>query len=180
MPLENRTRFDQKDLELIKHGPERVIGSVAAYNSPPFGDSDRDFVELNVYDLNDNYIQTVILSSEDWVIQDEAIKVRPGEDLRKLGFQTGEYKVEYNFFRELGGSENSVLIDEDSRIYNGDFEFNSQGKLIAADGSNKKLELIDNKYFQAFNRWGDCLLYCLNEEDEAISCYKASIEHEGS
>ncbi len=147
MPLENRTRFDQKDLELIKHGPERIIGSVAAYNSPPFGDSDRDFVELNIYDLNDNYIQTVILSSEDWVIQNEDIKVRPGEDLRKLGFQSGEYKVEYNFFRELGGSENSVLIDEDSRIYNGDFEFNSQGKLIAADGSNKKLELIDNKYF---------------------------------
>jgi hypothetical protein len=147
MPLENRTRFDPKDLELIKHGPERVIGSVAAYNSPPFGDSDRDFVELNIYDLNDNYIQTVILSSEDWVIQNEDIKVRPGEDLRKLGFQSGEYKVEYNFFREMGGSENSVLIDEDSRIYNGDFEFNSQGKLIAADGSNKKLELIDNKYF---------------------------------
>ena len=67
--------------------------------------------------------------------------------MRKLGFQSGEYKVEYNFFREIGGSENSVLIDEDSRIYNGDFEFNSQGKLIAADGSNKKLELIDNKYF---------------------------------
>ena len=140
MPLENRTRFDSKDLELIKHGPERVIGSVAAYNSPPFGDSDRDFVELNIYDLNDNYIQTVILSSEDWVIQNEDIKVRPGEDLRKLGFLTGDFKVEYNFFRELGGSENSVLLDEDSRIYNGDFEFNSQGKLIAADGSNKKLE----------------------------------------
>ena len=85
MPLENRTRLDQKDLELIKHGPARVIGSVAAYNSPPFGDSDRDFVELNIYDLNDNYIQTVILASEDWVIQDEDIKVRPGEDLRKLG-----------------------------------------------------------------------------------------------
>jgi hypothetical protein len=147
MPLENRTRFNQKDLELIKHGAERVIGSVAAYNSPPFGDSNRDFVELNIYDLSDNYIQTVILKNEDWVIEDGAIKVRPGEDLRKLGYQSGEYKVEYNFFRELGGSENSVLIDEESRIYDGDFEFDSRGNLVAVDGTNKKLQLIDNKYF---------------------------------
>lgn len=38
--------------------------------------------------------------------------------------------------------------------------------------------LIDGKYFQAYHRLGNCLLYCPQEEYNAISCFKTSIEYE--
>ena len=34
MPLENRTRFNKKDLDLIKQGESRVIGQFDSYNKP--------------------------------------------------------------------------------------------------------------------------------------------------
>ena len=147
MPLENRTRFNKKDLDLIKQGESRVIGQFDSYNKPSFGDDPRDFIELNIYDLDDNFIQSHKITNENFSIDDGIVELKPGGDLRSLGYQSGEYKVEYNFFRELAGSESKLLIDEESNIYDGPFEFDAFGKIIASDGTNRKLELIDNKFF---------------------------------
>ena len=64
MPLENRTRFNKKDLDLIKQGQSRVIGQFDSYNKPSFGDDPRDFIELNIYDLDDNFIQSHKITNE--------------------------------------------------------------------------------------------------------------------
>ena len=147
MPLENRTRFNKKDLDLIKQGQSRVIGQFDSYNRPSFGDDPRDFIELNIYDLDDNFIQSHKITNENFSVDNGNVELKPGGDLRSLGYQSGEYKVEYNFFRELAGSESKLLIDEESNIYDGPFEFDAFGKIIASDGTNRKLELVDNKFF---------------------------------
>ena len=147
MPLENRTRFNKKDFDLIRQGKSRVIGQIDSYNKPSFGDDPRDFIELNIYDLDDNFIQSHKITNENFSVNNGNVELKPGGDLRSLGYQSGEYKIEYNFFRELAGSESKLLIDEESNIYDGPFEFDAFGKIIASDGTSRKLELVDNKFF---------------------------------
>jgi len=85
-------RIREIDLDLIESPIQEPIKD--------FG-NDSDFVELHVYDPNDNYLTSAII--DDYKVDDQ-VKLKPGNDLRELGFTEGKYKVIYNFFRRKGPS----------------------------------------------------------------------------
>ena len=73
---------------------------------PSFGNHIEDFVKFNVYGLDDIYLKSGI--SEDFENDDNNIKLKPGNDLRKVGFTRGDYKVKYFFYRRLAGADEIV------------------------------------------------------------------------
>ena len=92
-------RLNPRDAEII-HAPAPVPVH-------DFG-KEGDYVELHVYDINDNYLDSNIIG--DFMV-DGQLKLKPGNDLRDMGFSEGKYKVDYNFLRKVGGSEETVLVN---------------------------------------------------------------------
>ena len=85
-------RLNPRDAEII-HAPVPV----------PVHDFGKqgDYVELHVYDVNDNYLDSSII--EDFM-DGSQLKLKPGNDLRDMGFSEGRYKVDYNYLRRVGGT----------------------------------------------------------------------------
>ncbi len=98
MPIE----IKEKDSKLLGFGAVREVGAYG-YEFPIFGSDLNDFVEFNVYDMDDTYLNTGIAS--DFEVKNKEIILKPGRDLRNLDYRSGKYKVKYYFFRRLGGSD---------------------------------------------------------------------------
>ena len=115
-----RTRLSDKDFKLLKKEGTKTLGENGPL-FPTFGNHNEDFVKFYVYDLNGRYIKYGI--SEDFQNDDSGIKLNPGNDLRKVGFTRGNYKVEYFFYRRLAGADEVVLTktvgDESGIIHSG-------------------------------------------------------------
>ena len=114
-------RIREIDLDLIESPIQEPIKD--------FG-NDRDFVELHVYDPNDNYLTSAVI--DDYKV-DGQVKLKPGNDLRNLGFTEGKYKVIYNFLRRKGGSDNTVLIDSNNEIYEDKFYMTDDNKIYVGE-----------------------------------------------
>ena len=114
-------RIHEIDLDLIESPIQEPIKD--------FG-NDRDFVELHVYDPNDNYLTSAVI--DDYKV-DGQVKLKPGNDLRELGFTEGKYKVIYNFFRRKGGSDNTVLLNADSLIHKDKFYMTDNNKIYVGE-----------------------------------------------
>jgi len=131
---------------------------------PTFGNHIEDFVKFYVYDLNGRYIKYGI--SEDFQNDDSGIKLNPGNDLRKVGFTRGNYKVEYFFYRRLAGADEVVLTktvgDESGIIHSGNPQLTGipmgnfyvddgkvfQGEKPPVDGSPpNELDVKEYKFF---------------------------------
>ena len=111
-----------------------------------------DYVELHVYDPNDNYLTSTIVN--DYKVEDQ-VKLKPGNDLRDLGFTEGKFKVIYNFFRRKGGSDNTVLLNSDSKVHKDKFYMTDNNKVyvgeppVKGQGIDQPVELFveDEKYW---------------------------------
>ncbi len=110
-------RLNPRDAEII-HSPVPV----------PVHDFGKrgDYVELHVYDVNDNYLDSSII--EDFMDGDQ-LKLKPGNDLRDMGFSEGRYIVDYNFLRRVGGTEETVLVNADKSIYKGEYYVTDEDKI---------------------------------------------------
>ena len=122
-------RIREIDLDLIESPIQEPIKD--------FG-NDSDFVELHVYDPNDNYLTSAII--DDYKVDDQ-VKLKPGNDLRELGFTEGKYKVIYNFFRRKGGSDNTVLLNADSLIHKDKFYMTDNNKIYVGEPPVKGQEV---------------------------------------
>ena len=89
-----RTRLSDKDFKLLKKEGMGILGE-NGHLFPTFGNSIEDFVKFCVYDMNDTYLKSGI--SEDFESTAGDIRLKPGNDLRKVGFTRGNYKVKYFF-----------------------------------------------------------------------------------
>ena len=111
-----------------------------------------DYVELHVYDPNDNYLTSTIVN--DYKVEDQ-VKLKPGNDLRDLGFTEGKFKVIYNFFRRKGGSDNTVLLNSNSKVHKDKFYMTDNNKVyvgeppVKGQGIDQPVELFveDEKYW---------------------------------
>jgi len=102
-------RIDTKDLTLFYFNKD----SEETYN---YSDG-KDTVELSVYDMDDNFLQWAIVPPPYEMydkVSPNKIILKPGNDLRLFGFQRGQYRVVYEFFRNsLGGfNDNKLFIEE--------------------------------------------------------------------
>jgi len=115
------TRLNEKDFKVLKAGGGHIVGENQLWNSPIFGSlPNKDHVEIHVYDMDDNIIKSSKISDYD---VNNGIKLKPGDDLRRLGFLSGDYKVEYNFLRYVAGNDEYVLTrntqDHEGEVYSG-------------------------------------------------------------
>jgi hypothetical protein len=116
-----RTRLSDKDFKLLKKEGMEILGESGRL-FPTFGNHIEDYIKFDVYDLADTYIKSGI--SEDFENDGHNINLKPGNDLRKVGFVRGDYKVKYFFYRRLAGADEVVLTktvgDKSGIVHSGD------------------------------------------------------------
>ena len=110
-----------------------------AYFGGYFGDTEGDYVEVLIYDTNDNLLETSVADSSDYYYDSEkgGMKLKTGTILRKLGYDRGRFKVTYNFLRKTAGSYETLVTDKNDEIVNGNIDINE---------IDKSLFIKENKY----------------------------------
>ena len=106
-----------------------------------FGESEDDYVEVLIYDVNDNFLEASIVTKDDYESSANGVKLKTGTILRKLGYDRGKFIVKYNFLRRLAGSHETVLVNKDDTIYTDDFNIETDINRIG-----NTLFLKENKY----------------------------------
>tara|TARA_R110002020_G_scaffold71722_1_gene185034 strand:- start:7542 stop:8945 length:1404 start_codon:yes stop_codon:yes gene_type:complete len=137
------SKLKQIDRELLitnkKFEYDSSIEPKNTYFGGGFGDNSEDYVEVLIYDINDNLLETSVADSSDYYYDFEkgGVKLKTGTILRKLGYDRGRFKVTYNFLRKVAGSYETVVTDENDEIFNGDVDINE---------IDKSLFIKENKY----------------------------------
>jgi len=115
-----------------------------------FGTNKNDYVEALIYDADNNLIETSIVNPDDYNINNMGVNLKTGNILRKLGYDRGRFIVRYNFLRKLAGSYETVLVDEENKIWNGSYHVMDDGTIMDGEShdvsTQKKLFLKENKY----------------------------------
>lgn len=127
------SRLNEKDREiLIGNEPFNYNSVENAYFGGYFGNDSEDYVEVIIYDINDNLLETSVADSEDYYYDSEkgGVKLKTGTILRKLGYDRGRFKVTYNFLRKIAGSYQTVVTDQGGNIFNGDVDVNEIDKTL--------------------------------------------------
>ena len=68
--------------------------------------SSTDYIEYNIYDLNQNliYPQTLSVASTNYSVVEGDVNLNPERDLNSNGFDEGSYYISYDFYRYRCGS----------------------------------------------------------------------------
>ena len=114
-----------------------------------FGNGSDDYVEAFLYDTNDNFVVSGIVDREDYIVTNVGVKLNTGTIIRKLGYDRGRYRIRYKFLRKLAGSYETILVDSDSKIYNGPYHVMNNGAIMTGEehsADSKRLFIKENKY----------------------------------
>ena len=115
-----------------------------------FGTNQNDYVEVLVYDADNNLIETSIVHPDDYIINNMGVNLKTGNILRKLGYDRGRFIVRYNFLRKIAGSYETILVDDENKIWNDSYHVMDDGTIMDGEShdvsTQKKLFLKENKY----------------------------------
>ena len=144
------SRLNVKDTELLRTGQDIDLSSKQyAYLGGAFLDNPNDYIEVLIYDMDNNFLESSVIGDDDFLVEDvggkKAVRLKTGTILRKMGYDRGKFTVKYNFLRKVAGSYETVLVDESNTIYSGDYEVQPNGKIVTPD--NKELAIKEYKYF---------------------------------
>ena len=125
------SKLSERDKILLKAGGTFVPGT-RKYEGGIFGNSeDNDYVLLSIIEPTTDRI---ILTKEiEPVTQGDRVIVKPGIDIRDMGFVSGRFNFRYEFYRRLAGSDDVVLtktapIGKIGDIYEGPYYINPKGE----------------------------------------------------
>ena len=124
------SKLSDRDKILLKEGGTFIPGT-RKYEGGIFNNSEEnDYVVLSIIEPTTGRI---ILSKEiEPVSQGDRVIVKPGIDIREMGFVSGRFDFRYEFYRRLAGSDNVVLIQtqpgKEGDIYNGPYYINPKGE----------------------------------------------------
>ena len=142
------SRLNEKDLNILGTGLNIDFNSIEySYLDGEFGENPNDYVEVLIYDEEENFLESGIVDESDYITlgNGRGVKLKTGTILRKFGYERGRYVVKYNFFRKLAGSYENLLVDVNQVTYPGEFTVNDQtGKITGTD--NQELFIKENKY----------------------------------
>ena len=140
----SKSRISDADYNILSTGKKVTLGG----ENNTFGKSSRDYIEMNIFTTTGTFLDSIRLNEPNQYVNSIGnFEINPGVILRRNGYFSGDYEIEFNFFREIAGSNQTVLVDEQKKIYNGDFNVLIDGSIVKDDGSNETLEEIDYKYF---------------------------------
>jgi len=107
---------------------ESTFGRIFIYNTqdvefkPPYLGL-KDYIELFIYDVDDNFLQKKNLKVPDIQDTDINFKLNIGQHLRDCGYVQGDYKVLYKFVRKLAGDDTQhIVTDSSGQVYNGSYQ----------------------------------------------------------
>ena len=132
-------RLNVKDRELVEiKNPVDLSSQKYQYLGGEFLENEDDYIEVLIHDVQENFLESAIVNSEDYTRDDNGnIRLKTGSILRKLGYDRGRFTIKYNFLRKVAGSYESVLVDNDNNIYDGEYHVLPNGKIRAGSpGSN--------------------------------------------
>jgi len=140
------SRLNKTDLELLQTGQNIDLTSIDyAYLGGEFATNPNDYVEVLIYDKNENFLESAVVDSSDYIIEGaEKIRLKTGTILRKMGYEKGRYIVKYNFLRKVAGSYENILVDANNERYIGEFDPNNEAD-IARIGDD--LFIKEYKYY---------------------------------
>lgn len=139
------SKLNEKDLDLLLKGNIPSDSPSVSYTGGTFGQNINDFVQINVYDVNNNYLESTILSTDDWEFNtDVGVSIKTGTVLRKMGYDRGKFKVKYNFLRKKAGSWETLLVDTNGDIYTDQFDSSNPSDRARI---GRDLFIKENKYF---------------------------------
>ena len=112
------SRLNEKDKELTITGKNINLSDPKnAYMGGEFLTNPKDYIEVLIYDVNENFLESAIVNEDDYLYDSETgIKLKTGSILRKMGYDRGKFIVKYNFLRQVAGSYENVALDEDNNI----------------------------------------------------------------
>jgi hypothetical protein len=138
--------ISDKDMDILSTGKKRVVGENDK-ESPVFGGSSRDYIEMNIFTPNESFLESIRLGEVNkYIDQSGEFKINPGVILRRNGYFSGEYQIEFNFLREIAGSNKPVLVDDNNQIYTGEFDVLIDGRIVK-QGTESEVRELDYKYY---------------------------------
>jgi hypothetical protein len=146
------SRLNEKDLELLQTGQTTDLASAQdAYLGGEFTTNSNDYIQVLIYDTNNNFIESGIADPSDYSYdKDNGVKLNTGTILRKMGYDRGRYVVKYNFLRKAAGSYETILVDSQGNRWLGDYHTMPGGTIMTGQAHSdtaKVLFLKEYKYF---------------------------------
>ena len=139
-----KTKISDTDYDIISLGRKTTLGGK---EGTEFGKSSRDYIEMNIFNTNGTLLDSIRLDETNKYIDESGeFKINPGIIMRRNGYFSGDYEIEFNFLREVAGSSESVLINENNEIYNGEYDVLIDGSVVERT-TGKPLREIDYKYY---------------------------------
>ena len=100
------------DKNRILKGVTKKVGDKPYENGYWGTDVDRDFLCVELYDDVNSLIEyrNISLADSLAIIDENYVQLKPGLHLQAFGYKKGKFKIRYKFLRNLGGSDNTVLL----------------------------------------------------------------------
>ena len=139
------SRFNEQDGELLLTGKKiNLLSNEYAYLGGEFLSNSNDYIEVLIYDTNENFLESSVVNSSDYLREtDGTLQLKTGTILRRLGYDRGKFIVKYNFLRTVAGTNENLVVDSDGNI---DTEFNPENpNQVVTLGVSKFLR--ENKYY---------------------------------
>ena len=164
-----KTRVSDTDYNILSLGKKKTIDNT-------FGLSSRDYIEMNVFNSSGTFLDSIRIDEpKQYVNVEGKFEINPGIILRRNGYFSGDYDIEFNFFREIAGSNQTILVDSNKKIYTGEYDVLIDGRIVKRDNPKSELKELDYKYFvhQISNNKKEIRLATLPIDNER---YKAEFE----
>jgi len=142
----NTSRLKNTDFEILYTGESVVKGSSPTVDSPPFGETEKDYIEMIVSTTTGTMLDSFVVARGEKVNEHldsngGFVKINPGVFLREKGYFSGDYNIEFNFLREVAGSvDDIVLLDKDNKSYDGPMFIDDDGNILKSE-----IEIIDDE-----------------------------------
>ena len=139
-----KTKISDTDYDIISLGRKTTLGGK---EGTEFGKSSRDYIEMNIFNTNGTLLDSIRLDETNKYIDESGeFKINPGIIMRRNGYFSGDYEIEFNFLREVAGSSESVLVNQNNEIYTGEYDVLIDGSVVERT-TGKPLREIDYKYY---------------------------------
>ena len=138
------SRLKPQDYDILYSGKHNISGKDTPVDAPEFGKAQGDYIEMVVSTTTGVFLDSFVIARGDecqnYKNDDNTFKINPGIFLREKGYFSGEYNIEFNFLREIAGSEKGVLVDRKNEIYNGDYFVNTNGLIYKGNEGDDEVD----------------------------------------
>ena len=142
-----KTRISDKDYNILSTGEKTTVGYHGEDNNFTFSQSPRDYIEMSIFTTRGTFLDSIRLDEpKKYMNANNEFDINPGIILRRNGYFSGEYDIEFNFFREIAGSNQNVLVDSNKEIYTGEYDVLIDGRIVEKE-TGEELEELDYKYY---------------------------------